>query len=318
MPTYPIGQNATTARDGEVNVANVVKGHVNGSNVSDEAIIVPSGAVDLPTTADATNPASGSTRLVARAGGLYVRTSGGAESGPLGGAVAPLAHAASHQDGGSDELALDGSQITTGTVAPGRLGSGTASVSTVLHGDGVWRDSMAGFGSAVTAVGYWVMSGAFGRSTSAAPTSNRIMWAFIVLDEPIEIDQVGITHNSAATAGSVARLGMAAPGRLPGVITHDFGTVDLSTAPGFKALAVTPLLLDRGRHWFGVAVQGAGGPQLRSVEAHMGTPGDPGLFAPAVQTTPVSGAFTIGAAAIDGSTFVSSMYSPVISIRRSA
>ncbi len=54
MPTYPIGQNATTARDGEVNVANVVKGHVNGSNVSDEAIIVPSGAVDLPTTADAT------------------------------------------------------------------------------------------------------------------------------------------------------------------------------------------------------------------------------------------------------------------------
>ncbi len=115
MPTYPIGQNATTARDGEVNVANVVKGHVNGSNVSDEAIIVPSGAVDLPTTADATNPASGSTRLVARAGGLYVRTSGGAESGPLGGAVAPLAHAASHQDGGSDELALDGSQITSGT-----------------------------------------------------------------------------------------------------------------------------------------------------------------------------------------------------------
>lgn len=123
MPTYPIGQNATTVRDGEVNVANVVKGHVNGSNVSDEAIIVPSGAVDLPTTADATNPASGSTRLVARAGGLYVRTSGGAESGPLGGAVAPLAHAASHQDGGSDELALDGSQITTGKVGSARLGT---------------------------------------------------------------------------------------------------------------------------------------------------------------------------------------------------
>lgn len=251
----------------------------------------------------------------------YGATAGTAAEGNdarLTDARTPTAHAASHQDGGSDELALDGSQITSGTVAAARLGSGTASVSTVLHGDGVWRDSMAGFGSAVTAVGYWVMSGAFGRSTSAAPTSNRIMWAFIVLDEPIEIDQVGITHNSAATAGSVARLGMAAPGRLPGVITHDFGTVDLSTAPGFKALAVTPLLLDRGRHWFGVAVQGAGGPQLRSVEAHMGTPGDPGLFAPAVQTNPVSGAFTIGAAAINGSTFVSSMYSPVISIRRSA
>ena len=84
MPVYPIGQNATTTRDGEVNVANVVKGHVNGSNVSDEAVIVPSGAIDLPTTADATDPASGSTRLVARAGGLFVRSSAGVESGPLG------------------------------------------------------------------------------------------------------------------------------------------------------------------------------------------------------------------------------------------
>lgn len=84
MPTYPIGQNATTARDGEVNVANVVKGHVNGSNVSDEAIIVPSGAVDLPTTADATNPAADHQRLIARTDGLYVRDQAGTEVGPLG------------------------------------------------------------------------------------------------------------------------------------------------------------------------------------------------------------------------------------------
>ena len=84
MPTYPIGQNATTARDGEVNVANVVKGHVNGSNVSDEAIIVPSGAVDLPTTADATNPAADHQRLIARTDGLYVRDETGTEVGPLG------------------------------------------------------------------------------------------------------------------------------------------------------------------------------------------------------------------------------------------
>jgi hypothetical protein len=50
----------------------------------------------------------------------------------------PTAHAASHQDGGTDELALDGSQITTGTVGTARLGSGSATASTFLRGDGSW------------------------------------------------------------------------------------------------------------------------------------------------------------------------------------
>ena len=40
----------------------------------------------------------------------------------LSDARTPTAHAASHQDGGSDELALAGSQITTGTVDAARVG----------------------------------------------------------------------------------------------------------------------------------------------------------------------------------------------------
>lgn len=71
----------------------------------------------------------------------YGATAGTAAEGNdarLTNARTPTAHAASHQDGGSDELALDGSQITTGTVAPGRLGSGTPSAGTVLRGDGTW------------------------------------------------------------------------------------------------------------------------------------------------------------------------------------
>lgn len=39
----------------------------------------------------------------------------------LSDARTPTAHATSHQDGGTDELALDGSQITTGTVADARI-----------------------------------------------------------------------------------------------------------------------------------------------------------------------------------------------------
>jgi hypothetical protein len=53
-------------------------------------------------------------------------------------------HAASHADGGSDELALDASQITTGTVGTARLGSGTANASTFLRGDQTWATPAGG------------------------------------------------------------------------------------------------------------------------------------------------------------------------------
>jgi hypothetical protein len=52
-----------------------------------------------------------------------------------GGGGAPAAHAASHQAGGSDELALSAAQLTSGTVATARLGSGTANSSSYLRGD---------------------------------------------------------------------------------------------------------------------------------------------------------------------------------------
>ncbi len=54
---------------------------------------------------------------------------------------ASTTHASTHADGGADELALHGSQITTGTVAAARLGSGTAGIKTVLHGNGVWKNA---------------------------------------------------------------------------------------------------------------------------------------------------------------------------------
>jgi hypothetical protein len=68
-----------------VNIANIVTGHVDpNTGLADTATTIPFGALDLPETADVTNPAAGAQRLVARTDGLYVRDEAGTEVGPLG------------------------------------------------------------------------------------------------------------------------------------------------------------------------------------------------------------------------------------------
>lgn len=47
----------------------------------------------------------------------------------------PTAHKTSHQDGGADELALDASQITTGTLDVGRVPTGTSGTTVAIGND---------------------------------------------------------------------------------------------------------------------------------------------------------------------------------------
>ena len=99
---------------------------------------------------------------------LVLESMGGAGGAP---------HAASHGPGGVDAVALSATQITTGVIAPERLGAGTADSSTVLFGDGSWKMVPGGSGSdpdAVKLSGDQTVSGV--KSFTQAPSVPDGSW----------------------------------------------------------------------------------------------------------------------------------------------
>ena len=99
---------------------------------------------------------------------LVLESMGGAGGAP---------HAASHGPGGVDAVTLSATQITTGVIAPERLGAGTADSSTVLFGDGSWKMVPGGSGSdpdAVKLTGDQTVSGV--KSFTQAPSVPDGSW----------------------------------------------------------------------------------------------------------------------------------------------
>lgn len=92
-----------------------------------------------------TSTGTGSITLAADFGSVAGKVTEGNDS-RLSNARTPTAHAASHQDGGSDELALHASQITAGTLTPARVTSAAEGEYVRLVGGVLVGDTPAGGG----------------------------------------------------------------------------------------------------------------------------------------------------------------------------
>jgi len=83
----------------------------------------------------------------------------------------PTAHKTSHENGGSDELALDASQITTGTVAQDRLGTGSAGAGAKFLADDQTYKTVSGTVDVVSNV---ATSTILGRTTAGSGDSEEL------------------------------------------------------------------------------------------------------------------------------------------------
>ncbi len=114
----------------------------------------------------------------------------------LSDARTPTAHAASHQDGGSDELALDASQTTTGQFDVARLGTGTPTVHTFLDGTGAWTSDVPVFVPVKNTTGSTIAKGTPVYATGTVGATSTIEIAPADADDSAKMPAIGLTESS--------------------------------------------------------------------------------------------------------------------------
>lgn len=166
-------------------------------------------------------------------------------------------------------VAANASNLTTGTVAPARLGSGTANSTTVLYGNGVWAVP-AGGGSFSNGTSYtWSASQAFnaGLSTSNVVVQNNATYGILSLiasgNDIFSTANMDFSANGTA-AFRISTSAQATDGSSPGITiatgtTTGAGTVgNITLQAGSRVSATGGLLTLAAGNQGNTTVGGAG------------------------------------------------------------
>ena len=114
----------------------------------------------------------------------------------------PRTHAATHQDGGSDELALDASQTTTGVFDVARIGTGTPSAFTFLDGTGAWTDNVPVYVPVKNTSGSQIDKGAPVYATGTVGSTYVIEIAPADADVAAAMPALGLLESTLAVNGT--------------------------------------------------------------------------------------------------------------------
>ena len=156
----------------------------------------------------------------------------------------PTTHAATHADGGSDEISIDASQLTTGTVAQDRLGTGSSGAGTKFLADDQTYKTVPSNGitaviSSATFPGYAPIGPNHAPTGAAAPTHGlgglgREAYAPFFCPAGT-YDAIGVLSTVAAV--STWRLGIDDnTAGWPGAVLLDAGTVNMNATVGWQVI----------------------------------------------------------------------------------
>ena len=269
-PSATAGDNGTavgygaTAGDNEVNLANTYRATLDpGDQTTPLTATIATGHVDLPETADVTNPPADHQRLVARTDGLYVRDQTGTEVGPLG----------AGGGGGIPETLIDAAgDLIVGTAADtaGRLALGAAG--TVLTSNGItagWGANRHGLTIPLpSAIGFHRRIG-----SNVDMTRGTVCWIRIPeIAHDVEVTHVWIdTATGEASCTATGAIVSTTTAGKPGTVLAStaVGAIDMSVSAAMNGAALSSpyTLTTGGNYWVAVlALGGASDPAVRGAD----------------------------------------------------